>query len=228
MDRHFSTSEDRGWYWETAGPSGNLWRVVSPKNPYWEPILFLFYVNDMPTQVQNTAKMFADDTKLYAKTKTRHDCDHLQQDLNHLAAWSQEWLLQFNETKCVILKIRESLKYAYTLNGYNLKQEMTQNDLGVTTSDNLKPATHIQEIVKKANQRIGIIKRCFTRLTQTKVQTLYHTIVRPILEYGRPVWNPNLVKDINYANTSSTTEWWTTGIACKKMPYPHHPCRASN
>ena len=168
-----------------------------PQESILGPLLFLFYVNDMPTLVQNTAKMFADDTKLYAKTKTRQDCDRLQQDLNHLAAWSQDWLLKFNETKCVVLKIRESLKYAYTLNGYNLKQETTQKDLGVAISDDLKPATHIQEIVKKANQRIGIIKRCFTGLTQTKVQTLYHAIVRPILEYGSPVWNPNLVKDIN-------------------------------
>ena len=134
------------------------WEFVKggvPQGSILGPLLFLLYVNDMPTLVQHIAKMFADDTKLYAKTKTRQDYDRLQ-DLNHLAAWSQEWLLKFNETKWVVLKIRESLKYAYTLNGYKLKQETTQKYLGVTISDDLKPATHIQEIVKKAYQWFGI------------------------------------------------------------------------
>ena len=118
---------------------------VGIREGWCPPRLHLIYVNDMPTLVQHIAKMFADDTKLYAKTKTRQDCDRLQ-DLNHLAAWSQEWLLKFNETKWVVLKIRESLKYAYTLNGYKLKQETTQKYIGVTISDDLKPATHIQYI----------------------------------------------------------------------------------
>ena len=129
--------------------------------------------------------------------RPRQDCDLLQQDLNHLAAYGLKNGFSNSTKQSVVLKIRESLKYVYILNGYNLKQETTQKDLGVTISNNLKPATHIQEIVKKANQRIGIIKRCFTRLTQTKFQTLYHAIVRPILEYDSPVWNPNLFKDIN-------------------------------
>ena len=64
----------------------------------------------------------------------------------------------FNETKCTVIKIRESLKFAYKLDGFNLEQAQTQKDLGVLMSDSLKPANHIQEIVKKANQRIGIIK----------------------------------------------------------------------
>ena len=93
--------------------------------------------------------------------------------------------------------MRESLKYGYTLNRYNLQQDSTQKYLGVLISDNLKPSNHIQEIDKKANQRINIVRRCFTGLIQTKVQTLHQAIVRHSLEYGSPVWNPNLAKDIN-------------------------------
>ncbi len=56
---------------------------------------------------------------------------------------------------------------------------------------------HIQNSVKKANQRIGMIGRCFTNLTEVKVIILYTTIVRTVLGYGSPVWNPWLKKDIN-------------------------------
>ena len=68
--------------------------------------------------------------------------------------------------------------------------------IGVLMSDSLKRVYHIQEIAKKANQRIRITKKCLSGLKQTKVTTLYQAIVRPILKYAGPVWNPKLVKDI--------------------------------
>ena len=136
----------------------------------------------MPDIVSATAKMFADDTKLYRTISSEDDCKLLQQDLNALASWSQTWLLQFNASKCVVLKIRQSLNYIYTLNGIPLELVHEQKDLGITISDNLSPSTHIQNIVKKANQRIGLISRCFSQLDACMVKTLYTTVIRPVLE----------------------------------------------
>ena len=85
----------------------------------------------------------------------------------------------------------------YTLNGHCLEQVASQKDLGVVVSNNLKATEHVNGPVTKANQRIGLIRRCFTGLTNLKVRTLYGTIIRPILEYASPAWNPHLKKDIN-------------------------------
>jgi len=52
------------------------------------PILFLLYVNDIPSIILSTAKMFADDTKLYYPSNTVEDCHKLQSDLNQPAVWS--------------------------------------------------------------------------------------------------------------------------------------------
>ena len=57
------------------------------------------------------------------------------------------------------------------------------------------PSQHILNIVKKANSRTYMIRRCFTGLTKKKLLTLYKSIVRPIMEYASPVWNPWQVKD---------------------------------
>ncbi len=73
---------------------------------------------------------------------------------------------------------------------------VTQKDLGVTISQDLKPGHHIAQVVKKANQRIGMIRRCFTDLTEKKVCILYKAIVRPLMEYGAPAWSPWHKKDI--------------------------------
>ena len=78
-----------------------------------------------------TAKMFADDTKVYNKIKSLSDCEALQEDLNRLSNWSDTWLIKFNESKCVVLKIKQSLEYIYTLNGSQLCRVDGQRDLGV-------------------------------------------------------------------------------------------------
>ena len=41
-------------------------RVVYPQGSVLGPVLFLVYVNDMPNEIHNIIKLFADDTKLYS------------------------------------------------------------------------------------------------------------------------------------------------------------------
>ena len=157
------------------------------------PILFLIYVNDLPDYVSNTAKIFADDTKAYSTIDSKDECHILQKDL---ASWSRTWLLRFNASKCVVLRIRQSIQYTYTLNGIVLEAVASQKDLGVIISDDLTPGTHISHITKKCNQRIGLKKRCFTNLSADKVKILYESLIRPVLEYESPVWSPWYKKNI--------------------------------
>ena len=100
--------------------SHSSWKNVSsgvPQGSILGPLLFFLYVNDLLDSVKAMTKIFADDTKLCSNISTLADCEALQDDLNKLAVWTKTWLLNFNATKCVVLKIRQSLNYAYTLNG---------------------------------------------------------------------------------------------------------------
>ena len=42
-----------------------------------------------------------------------------------------------------------------------------------------------------------MIKRCFSNRSPDVIISLYSTLIRPILEYCSPVWNPWTQKDIN-------------------------------
>ena len=75
------------------------------------PLLFLIFVNDLPNIASSTAKLFADDTKLYRQIKNIRDCDILQDDLNEFSAWSKIWLINFNALKCIVLRIPEAIRY---------------------------------------------------------------------------------------------------------------------
>jgi hypothetical protein len=50
--------------------------------------------------VQNVAKLFADDTRLYAAVNNTNDEIKLQGDIDRLMQCSKEWLLTFNKSKC--------------------------------------------------------------------------------------------------------------------------------
>ena len=90
-----------------------------------------------------------------------------------------------------------------TLDGVQLESVVDQKDLGVNISNSLKPKTHIEKITKKAYQKIGMIKRCFTNYTTEKIATLYMTIIQPGLEYASPAWNPWMKTDIEKLEKST-------------------------
>ena len=51
-------------------------------------------------------------------------------------------------------------------------------------------------IVGKANRVLGQIRRTFRPKDPVAIKTAFNALVRPILEYACPVWNPYLVKGI--------------------------------
>jgi len=46
-----------------------------------------------------------------------------------------------------------------------------------------------------ANRVLRMIKRSIEHLDMHMVSRLFHTLIKPILEYSNPVWGPNFVLD---------------------------------
>ena len=67
--------------------SNSKWTDVTsgiPQGNVLGPILFIIYINDLPDVVQNVAKLFAGDTKLYATVNNTNDERKLQGDIDRL------------------------------------------------------------------------------------------------------------------------------------------------
>ena len=58
-----------------------------------------------------------------------------------------------------------------------------------------KTVNHL--IVVKANRVLGLTRRTFRSKDPVAIKTAFNALVRPILEYACPVWNPYLVKHIH-------------------------------
>ena len=107
--------------WLSSFLSGRRQRVVLRNGSSdWIPvtsgvtqgsILGPVFVNNLPSVTLSTAKLFADDTKLYRQIMNIMDCDILQDDLNEFSAWSKIWLIKFNAIKCIVLRIREAIRF---------------------------------------------------------------------------------------------------------------------
>ena len=74
-----------------------------PQGSVLGPILFLVYINDLEEGVTGNILKFADDTKLFRKTKEIGDKQKLQDDIDKLVRWSEKWQMLFNFGKCKCL-----------------------------------------------------------------------------------------------------------------------------
>ena len=71
-----------------------------------------------------------------------------------------------------------------------------EKDLGVLFDDKLTFQSDIQARVSKASSVMGIIRRTYTYIDQNSFKLVYTSLVRPHVEYGAPIWNPVLKRDI--------------------------------
>ena len=59
-----------------------------PQGTVLGPLLFLFYVNHLPANLQSSVRLFADDALLlYGIITNVDDCNRLQADLFELERW---------------------------------------------------------------------------------------------------------------------------------------------
>ena len=172
-----------------------------PQGSVLGPILFVLYINDLPDAVKSDVFLFADDTKIARQVKTVSDSQILQDDLDSLSNWSNNWLLEFNADKCHVLTIgkHENITHThkYVINGEELEHVFEEKDLGVTVDFEMSFSEHICLKVKKANAIMGLIRRSFSFLDVALFRKLYTTFVRPHIEYAQVVWSPFLMKHVN-------------------------------
>ncbi len=76
-----------------------------PQGTVLDPLLFPFYVNDLPGDLESSVRLFADDTLLYATIANEKDTIDLQGDLRQLEIWQQKWQMEFIPSKCKMMCI---------------------------------------------------------------------------------------------------------------------------
>ena len=164
-----------------------------PQGSVLGPTLFLLFINDLPTGLTSTARLFADDTACHMRVYSPSDQEELQEDLNKLATWEEKWKMCFHPQKCTTVHMtrrQTTLHHDYQLHGHTLQEESQAKYLGVTITHDLDWKVHITNVVNKANKTLGFIRRNIRTSCKSIKQAAYKALVRPILEYAGTVWDP--------------------------------------
>ena len=102
----------------------------------------------------------------------------------------------FNEDKLAWLQFGHNI---YIYNDYNyttdniddiLVPEETAKDLGITISCDGSYRHHIENIIKKANQKIGLLLRSFNSRDPALMRLCWRTYVLPAIDYCSQLWAP--------------------------------------
>ncbi|KAL0839060.1 hypothetical protein ABMA28_017046 [Loxostege sticticalis] len=158
-----------------------------PQGSHLGPVLFLVFVDDIARCIKHCKfNLFADDLKIYRAIDSISDMKLIQEDLDSIYNWCMSNAMALNVSKCYHIKFtkkKNPFPSTYNVNNIKLAEVDEIRDLGVTVDRQLKFTTHIDNIVKKASQMLGFLRRNTKgfRLNYTR-KLLYNALVRSVME----------------------------------------------
>lgn len=159
-------------------------------------LLFILTYNDVHKYVLHSeVLLYADDLKIFKVIQDQNDCQLLQDDINSVSRWLGSIGLNFHPAKCNMMCYSTSPThnplFTYHINDTPLLYVSHSKDLGIIFQSNLTFDKHRNEIEQKAFRRLGLVIRHSKSIPDPDVsKMLYLSLVRPILEYGSPIWLP--------------------------------------
>ena len=133
-----------------------------PQDPVLGPILFHVFMNNLPEKLSSQVPLSVDDTAVYLTIGGLDDGTVLQKDLDKLSLWESQWDMEFNPSKCQVVRVttaRKAINTVNTLHGQILEVVTSAKNLGVDNSSGLSWNSHIDRITGNANRTLGYIRR---------------------------------------------------------------------
>ena len=119
-------------------------------------------------------------------------------------AWVASNGMSLNTDKTVVLRIgalKEGPRHYQGPAGEELEFKQEAKDLGLMASSKGNYEPQIQIAKKKMIQKVGHLLRTFRNRSVEFFKFLYKTQLRPILDYGSPIWAPIRATQIDSLET---------------------------
>jgi hypothetical protein len=164
-----------------------------PQGSNLGPILFLLFINDLPTCLQKCeCNLFADDTVIYTmNTDELKATSDLQCDLDNVHNWFTSNRLSINIDKsCTMSVPNKSRSNSIFYISDNMLSSVTHTKyLGVTICENLSWEAQIKTVCSKMGYGINVLYRLRQKkVAHNELLKIYNTIIQPYIDYCLTIW----------------------------------------
>ena len=154
------------------------------------PKVFLLYINDLENSVNNTPRLFADDTCIIANSSSILELErHLYLELNNIASWISVNKLTLNPAKSFALIV--SLKSRNISITMNLSYQQCKIEvvdcvkyLGIHLDNKLQFKQHIKMLKTKLSRLLGVLYKAKSFLPNYILKKLYYAFIHSHLTFG--------------------------------------------
>lgn len=169
-----------------------------PQGSVLGPVIFSFFINDMPTFAKTKLAVYADDTAIYshsfnAQVATKQCQIHCDKILDFAHRWKIKINLPKTEHIIFSRKFTNSKVFTQLQLGQTkiIPAAKQIKYLGVVLDKRLSLSPHISYLQQKGAQalrQIYPLMNKYSKLSIANKKRLYVAIMRPVITYAAPVW----------------------------------------
>ena len=166
----------------------------APQGSILGSLLFLIYINDLPSCLQSLPRFFADDTALLITRKTFKDIQfQANLELSNVLQWMNANSLILNAAKSEALVVSPYVRKSEPPVTFEIGKDFFQSSisakyLGVTIDNHFSSNQHITLLENKVARSVGVISKLQFFLPQNSLVILYFSLMHTHLLYAFPVW----------------------------------------
>lgn len=160
-----------------------------PQGSVLGAILFILYINDLPSHLANTfINLFADDTLIYLHGRNIDVLsDRMNCELDKINNWLRTNKLKLNVSKTKVMVIRHPSMAAavnrITVDGEELEVVNSIKYLGVMIDHKLDFKENVDYVCKKVAKKVGVLSRLANNITMGARISIYKAIIAPHFDY---------------------------------------------